>query len=102
MDILDCVETWLRSLQGVFESAGVAVHFERTTDKRPKSSVVFNLRRGSTEADLVVWDSGEADLSTLEEDGSAKQEHFDSLLEPKDLALVLCRVAAMIGVIVKR
>jgi hypothetical protein len=102
MNILDCVETWLRSLQSIFESAGVTVHFERTTDNRPKASVVLNVRHGSSEADLVVWESGEADLSTMEDDGRTKQEHFDSLLEPKDLAMVLYRVATIMRVTVNR
>ncbi len=100
MNILDCVETWLRSLQSIFESAGITVRFDRTTDQRPKGSVVLNVRRGMTEADLVVWESGEADLSTMEYDGSTKQQHFDNLLEPKDLALVLCRVATIMRVTV--
>lgn len=102
MNMLDCVETWLRSLQSIFESGGVTVHFERTVDKRPKGSVAMNLRHGSTEADLLVWESGEADLSTMEDDGSTKQEHYDSLLVPNDLALVLRRVAEMMHVTVTR
>jgi hypothetical protein len=100
MSILDCVETWLCSLQSIFESAGITVHFDRTTDQRPKGSAVLNVRRGTAEAELVVWDSGEADLTTMESDGSTKQEHFDSLLKPKDLALVLCRVATVMRVTV--
>lgn len=102
MNILDCVETWLRSLQSIFESAGAAVHFDRTSDNRPKGSVVLNLRRGSTEADLVVWESGEADLSTMDEEGNTTQEHFDNLLESKDLAMVLGRVVQTMRVTVNR
>jgi hypothetical protein len=64
--------------------------------------MAINLRRGSTEVDLLVWESGEADLSIMEDDGSTKQEHFDSLVEPRELALVLARVAAMMHVMVAR
>ena len=101
MNILDSLEMWTRSLRSIFEAAGITVHFDRTSDSRPKSSASLNLRRGSAEADLLVWDSGEADLSTMEDDGSAKQEHFENLLKPEDLAPVLSRVAALMGLIVK-
>lgn len=95
MNILDIVEAWIQSLRSIFESAGVAVHFDRTRDARPKASAVLNLRRGSIEADLVVWESGEADLSTMEHDGSTKQEHFENLQSSDSLALVLARVAKL-------
>lgn len=95
MNMLDSLEMWVRSLRNIFEAAGVEVRFDRTTDARPKHSAVLNLRRGSTEADLVVWDSGEADLSTMENDGSANQQHFENLRKPEDLALVLSKVASV-------
>mgnify|MGYP003428748900 CR=1 FL=1 len=95
MNILDIVEVWIQSLRSVLESAGVAVDFNRTRDARPKASAVLNLRRGSVEADLVVWESGEADLSTMEHDGSTRQEHFENLLIPDSLALVLAQIAKL-------
>jgi hypothetical protein len=98
MNILDCVETWLSSLRSILEAAGVAVRFERTVDQRPKASVALNLRRGTAEADLVVWESGEADFSTIDDDGATTQEHFDSLLDSVKLASVLSRVATLMRV----
>jgi hypothetical protein len=93
MNILDIVEVWIRSLRSIFESAGIVVHFDRTRDGRPKSSAVLNLRNGSVEADLVVWESGEADLSTMQPDGSIEQEHFENVLKPDDFAALLGRIA---------
>jgi len=93
MNILDCIEIWIFSLRSVFEGADIVVHFDRTIDQRPKAAVYFNLRRGETEADLVVWESGEGELSTIESDGTTKQEHFDNLLDIKELTAVLSRVA---------
>ncbi|NJN05952.1 MAG: hypothetical protein HC814_05670 [Rhodobacteraceae bacterium] len=88
-------------LRNIFEAAGIVVRFDRTTDARPKSSAVLNLRYGSVEADLVLWESGEADLSTMEADGSTNQEHFENLLNPEDLASVLYRVASLMQLTVK-
>jgi hypothetical protein len=95
MNILDIVEAWIQSLRSIFESAGVVVYFDRTRDSRPKASAVLNLRSGSIEADLVVWESGEADLSTMEHDGSTKQEHFENLQSLERLAPVLGRIAKL-------
>jgi hypothetical protein len=102
MNILDSLEMWAVSLRNVFESAGISVHFNRTKDSRPKSSAVLNLRRGSVEADLLVWDSGEADLSTMEVDGGISQQHYENLLKPEDLGSVLSRVAAFMRLTVER
>jgi hypothetical protein len=95
MNVLDSLEMWIRSLRNTFETAGVTVHFDRTRDTRPKSSAVLNLRKGSVEADLVLWDSGEADLSTMRDDGNVDQEHFENLRKPEDLAAVLSRIASL-------
>lgn len=101
MNVLDTLEMWIRSLRNIFEAAGIVVRFDRTTDARPKHSAVLNLRSGSIEADLVLWESGEADLCTTEADGSTNQEHFENLLNPEDLASVLYRIASLMKLTVK-
>jgi len=100
MNVLDCVETWLRSLRGIFEAAGIEVRFQRTADQRPKASLALNLRRELIEVDLLLWDSGEADLATIGMDGEVKLEHFENLLDPNELGSVLSRVAEMMRVTV--
>jgi hypothetical protein len=58
MTILDCVEVWLNSLRGVFESAETVIHVKRTHDDRLKQSCALNLRQHFVEVDFIVWDSG--------------------------------------------
>jgi hypothetical protein len=98
MTILDCVEVWLGSLRGVLESAGAQIRFDRTLDQRPKHACVLNVRQNTTEIDFTVWDSGEGDLSVVENGGTARHEYFDELSDPKALALVLARVATIIRI----
>jgi hypothetical protein len=53
------------------------------------------LRRGDLEADLMVWDSGEAEFAVGEVDGSVSQKHFDDIRNRQDLGSVLSRLALM-------
>jgi hypothetical protein len=92
MDILNFIEAWILSLRVFLESSGVTVRFERTTDERPKASCVVNLRRDAVEADLIVWESGEADLTTMDRQGKVDQQHFEDVSGAGDLATLLARV----------
>jgi hypothetical protein len=96
MTILDCVEIWLSSLRALFESVGVTVRFDRTMDDRLNPSCSLNLHRDIVEVDLIVWQSGEAELSTVEMDGSSEQMHFDDLENPAKLTAVLSRAAKIL------
>jgi hypothetical protein len=51
--------------------------FDRTTDDRLNPSCALNLQREKIEADLVLWESGEAELSMMAADGSVEQVHFE-------------------------
>jgi hypothetical protein len=97
MSILDCVEVWLSSLRSIFESAGVAVIFSRSTDGRPNPSCAVNLRLGPVEADLVVWESGEAELAMIGPVGAAEQTHFDDIRDVNKLAAVMARMAEILS-----
>jgi hypothetical protein len=96
--LLDCVEVWVKSLRGVFKAAEVAIHFERTSDGRPKNSCVLNLRQHLVEADFIVWDSGEADLAFTSNPGVVTQEHFECLGDLDLLSAALARVMTIIRV----
>jgi hypothetical protein len=98
MNILDFIEVWWRSVRTLLESAGVYARFERSTDDRPNPSCSLNLRRNDLEADLVVWESGEAELAVVEADGSVSQRHFDDLRNREDLDVALSKLTALAGV----
>lgn len=95
MNILDFIEVWWRSIRAVLESAGVTARFERSPDTRPNPSCSLNLRRHDLEADLVVWESGEAELAVVDSDGSVSKRHFDDLRNRQDLDVALSRLAAI-------
>ena len=96
MNILDLVEIWMRSLHATFEAGGLEVRCERSPREHLNPSYALNLRRGDLEADLIVWQSGEADLSLMDTIGSVSQQHFDDLHNPDELVYVLATVAGVL------
>lgn len=92
MNILDCVETWVLSLQAFMEEKGGSVRAQCSTDDRSKHSYSLNLRLHTAEADFIVWDSGEAELILTDGDGKIEQLHFDDLQNTRELAKVLERI----------
>ena len=95
MSNLDCIEVWIASLREHFESEGVAVSFTRSPDDdRPNPSCHLNLRRAQVEGDLLVWESGEAELSIVVA-GSLDQQHFDSLRDTGAIASLLSRFVVL-------
>ena len=102
MGLPEIVEIWTRSLRVNFESAGVEVVCQRSPPERPNPSVALNLQRGAVEADLLVWESGHADLSTMSADGSVVQRHFEDLNTVEAIGDVLAVVAGVLPVPAKK
>jgi hypothetical protein len=96
MNLVDYVEAWWFSVRPQLEVAGVVGHFERSPTTRPNPSGVLNLRRNELEADLTVWESGEAELATIEHEGSVNQQHFDDVRTPADLSMILSRLITVL------
>ena len=95
MTVVDFIEVWWLSFRGLLESAGVDCRFERSSSDRLNPSCSLNLRRNAIEADLLVWESGEAELAMAEPDGSVNQQHFEDVRNTKDLGVILSRCVAL-------
>lgn len=97
MNILDFVEAWWNSVQELLEAVGVAGRFERSAASVLNPSCSINLRRDALETDLVVWESGEAELAVTSADGIVSQEHFDDLRDLRSLASILSRMVKAVA-----
>jgi hypothetical protein len=95
MNVIDFIEVWWLSLQVVLEPTGVVGRFERSRGDRLNPSCSLSLHRNELQADLVVWESGEAELSVVETDGSTKQHHFEDIRKQPSLRVVLLRLVAL-------
>jgi hypothetical protein len=97
MNILDFVEAWWRAVDALLESVGVVGRFERSAASVLNPSCSINLRREALEVDLVVWESGEAELAVTSVDGAVSQEHFDDVRNPHSMAAILSRMVKAVA-----
>ncbi len=91
MSLVDFVEAWWISVQSLLEAAGMVGRFERSPIDRSNPSCTLSFRRNGQEADLLVWESGEAELATIERGGTTDQQHFDDVRTPSTLGMILSR-----------
>ena len=86
MHIFDVLEAWLSSMEAILGSTGVVARFDRSPTDRPNPSCSLNLRRDDQEADLVIWESGEAELVMGKVEGPLNQMHLADIRSRVGLA----------------
>jgi hypothetical protein len=96
MPIFDVLEVWWLSMQLIFAAFEVNARFDRSPTDRLNPSCCLNLRRNDYEADLLVWETGAAELTIGEIDGSISQIHFDDVRQKDDLVIILSKLADFI------
>jgi|JI8StandDraft_1071087.scaffolds.fasta_scaffold541887_2 hypothetical protein len=96
MHIFDVLEAWLTSMVVSLASADVAARFDRSPTDRPNPSCSLNLRRDDHELDLVIWESGEAELTIGEVDGQLNQMHLADIRSRAGLAELLSHLVEFI------
>ena len=79
-------------METCLSASGAIARFDRSTD-RPNPSCCVNVRRNDHEADLIIWDSGEAELVVGTIGGSVSHTHFDDVRNRVDLSMALSRLA---------
>lgn len=91
--MLDALSVWVTEHRLRLEADGLSVKFGRTSDERPKHSCTLHIDSTNAASDLVVWDSGEADLSLLSRDGL---NHYEYLVTVHDVDSVLVLLERML------
>jgi hypothetical protein len=95
MGFVDFIEAWWRSVWALVASSGVAARFQRSDEDRPNPSCSLNLRRNDVEVDLVVWESGEAELAIVEGKREVLEKHFEDIRNSEELGELLSRVVGI-------
>jgi hypothetical protein len=96
VNLIAFVELWAQSLQAWLGERDILLEFGQSPADRPKRSCWINLRRGEQESELLLWESGEAELNISPVSGGASQEHYD-LHELTDLGPVLSKLLTALG-----
>lgn len=96
MHIFDILEAWLSSMTSCLTAFSVVARFDRSPTDRPNPSCSLNLRRDDQEADLLIWELGEAELAIGKVEGEISQVHFDDIHSPTELAELLSKLTDFI------
>ena len=76
MNLLNVLAAWHESVEWFLGEHGISARLEVSPDDgRPKASMWLILRRGHVEGELLLWETGEAELNTVRPDGGVSQEH---------------------------
>ena len=95
MNFLEFARLWCLSVQDWLEHNGAELLHGASEGGRPKHSLWITLRSGDSEGDLVVWESGEAELTVALAGSSVVQEHHD-LGGLDQLAMLLARLMGVV------
>ena len=79
MSILDVLAIWVASIDQLVSTAGGSVTFRRSPGDRLNDSAHVVIARGDQEAELILWESGEAEYARVDGD-AVDQQHFDDIV----------------------
>lgn len=96
MQVFDVFEAWLSSMRTCISESGAVADFARSPIDRPNPSCSLNIRQNEREMDLLVWESGEAEISVGSMDGAIKQIHFDNVRDKEELSALLCEMVGFV------
>lgn len=96
VNLIEFVLIWAESLQAWLGQQGILLSFGQSSADRLKRSCWINLRRGEQESELLLWESGEAELNYSSPSTGMSQEHHE-LLDLTDLRPVLSQLLTRLG-----
>jgi hypothetical protein len=96
MMFLDFLRLWCISLEGFLPTQGIETRYGATADDRDKASAWVTISRGEREAELLVWETGEAEYAAGGGGADLDQRHYD-LGSVAELAEVLGLVLKAVG-----
>lgn len=96
MNLLAFALLWAQSLQAWLRQQDIQLEFGESPADRPKRSCWITLRHAERESELLLWETGEAELNASLPGGDISQEHLE-LHELSDLGAALSRLLAALG-----
>ena len=95
MSVLDLLAIWAVSIERLVSAAGGSVTFARSPGDRLNGSAHVVISRGDQEAELIIWESGEAEYARADGD-AVDQKHYDEVVGA-DLGPILGRLLEVVA-----
>jgi hypothetical protein len=97
MNFIDALLMWAESLQAWLGHVDIVITFGQSPSDRLTRSSWLNARRGDREAEVLVWESGEAEFNFRgsQEAGITQEHHEFGTLS--DLGVILARLLSVLG-----
>jgi hypothetical protein len=76
-ELLDSLRDWYSAHVDEMAERGIILTFGRSDDERPKQAAWLGVERGERLAEIIIWDSGEAELVIGEEGNPEASEHHE-------------------------
>jgi hypothetical protein len=95
MNLIEALLMWAHSLEGWFSLHDVIMRSGNSSDNVMRRSAWVNIRCGDKEAELILWESGEAEFGSSGGREGVTEEHYD-LGNISDLGPVLRRLLVAI------
>jgi hypothetical protein len=96
MNFIEALLMWARSLQAWLGDQGIALQYGESPSDRLTRSCWLNVRHGDREAEVLLWESGEAEFNFQGQPVGITQEHHE-FGQVSDLAVVLSRLLDVIA-----
>jgi hypothetical protein len=93
--VLDVLAIWVASIERLVHASGGAITFRRSPGDRLNESAHVLISRGDQEAELILWESGEAEYARVDGD-AVNQQHFDDVME-QGLGSILQQLLEVVG-----
>lgn len=95
VSVLDVLVIWVASIERLVVLAGGSVTFRRSPGDRLNDSAHVVIARGDQEAELILWESGEAEYTRVDGD-IVDQQHFDDVMS-QGLGSILGQLLEVVG-----
>jgi hypothetical protein len=91
MNLIESLLMWAKSLEAWFSHQDVIINSGSSAEDVLRRSAWVNVRKGNQEAELILWESGEAEFGSSTPQTGNTDEHLD-LRSVGELAPVLSRL----------
>jgi hypothetical protein len=97
MNFIESLLMWAESLQAWLGNQDIVLKFGQSPNDRLTRSCWLNVRRGDREAEILLWESGEAEFNFGGGPHTGITQEHHEFERISDLGVVLARLLTVLG-----